>query len=452
MSKQKKAKKVSKRYVFWRDASGRPSKEEKWAPKEILAGIGKSATLNDEGKPQWTDFFWWDEGFTAVRSKVVILDKHGEEINDHNTWSIVRRAISAVVKKDGGGKSIKLSRLIWKVNELAEKFFSVPLSKYFFVSSMSINHFPFKSAKIGQCRFIPIKSRRRYPYPNLVQAIDSQSPIGQHIYKNSYKLFRVETSARTNFEAVSTALTATYHLRALWSLFATLGKTSNRSGSWKIKPIGVVHSGPIHTLHQPDGTPDEDYYWFEPYYVSDQKLFDAKGKWETIEQNRRWAMRRIDRLPYGPDLKLLLERYIQALDSPNLEVAFLHMWGLLEKITGTTGGSYDETIKRVVRPLPDREIAIELIEAVRCRRNQYVHSARSGGDSDQIAYLVKSFVDTHLIRLIMNDFKVGSLEEYGQVLSMPSDANALKERCDKSAKELKWARKIIKYEQMISNG
>jgi len=168
----------------------------------------------------------------------------------------------------------------------------------------------------------------------------------------------------------------------------------------------------------------------EPDYAEDLPLFKHADKWPKIEGNRRWAVRLVKGLPYRADLESLLLRYISALDQPNPEAALLQLWGILEKLTHTVGAKYDETIKRAVWIFSgeDRLLAKDLLEAVRCRRNQYVHASRTGPDSDQVTYLVKSFVDPHLIRLIRNDFSIKSLDQYGEFLSLPTETAVLRDR------------------------
>jgi hypothetical protein len=74
-----------------------------------------------------------------------------------------------------------------------------------------------------------------------------------------------------------------------------------------------------------------------------------------------------------------------------------------------------------------RPVAKETLEALRHRRNQYVHSGRVGEGSDQVAYLIKSLVDPHLVKLIQNPFGVTSLKDYGAFLDLPTDPSALEE-------------------------
>jgi hypothetical protein len=194
------------------------------------------------------------------------------------------------------------------------------------------------------------------------------------------------------------------------------------------KPIGVIHAGPIHTLHKPDGSLAIDLYWYEPDYSGDQKLFKPKNGWAKTEQHRRWAMGRINRLPFAHELENIVGRYVIALDNPNLDVAFLQMWAILEKITDTVGGKYDETIERATWVFSDRSVARDLLEHLRVRRNRYVHAGRSADDREQPVYMIKGFVEPHILRLIRNDFQVASLREYGEFLCLPRDTTLLEAR------------------------
>lgn len=430
------------RHIFWRDATGGPSKEEKWAPEHVLAELGKQAQINSGGTAQWGS---WDlhKYFTVVRNKVVVVDDRGDELNGHDAWSIVSRAMSEIVKRDGGGQPIAPGRLISKGNELARKFLAQPSHRYHLVSSLSVGRVPFCWTSVGGCRMSPLRNRNCYPLPSVLESTGSD-PIRRHLARTRYQLLRVEVTGRTAHEAVDTALAAASHLRAMWNLMATVG-------SWVFSaapsPLGVIHAGPVHTLHLTNGEPADDTYWYEPSFAADQRVFTADAKtWARIERGRKWITKRIRAIPYGAELKRLLSRYVQAIDSPDLDVAFLHMWGLLEHVTGTVGARYDDTIKRAVRVMSPRETAMEMVDAVRCRRNQYVHSAGSARDGDQIAYLVKSFVDPHLLCLLRNDFGVTSIEEYGDLLGLPADCSALRERCRKLSQQLKSAKKMVEFD------
>jgi hypothetical protein len=179
-----------------------------------------------------------------------------------------------------------------------------------------------------------------------------------------------------------------------------------------------------------DGSPAADIFWFEPGYVEDRELFKPKNGWDRIEKDRRWVMRHMRRHPYRGDVEQLLIRYVKSLDQTDPDTAFVQMWSILETITGTVGTSYDETIRRASWLFRDREIESEQLEHLRFRRNQYIHAAKSGNESDQVVYMAKSFVDPHLRQLLRNDFKVESLKEYGEFLALPRTVEILRKRRD----------------------
>jgi hypothetical protein len=150
------------------------------------------------------------------------------------------------------------------------------------------------------------------------------------------------------------------------------------------------------------------------------------------------------KLPYRIDLEQLLIRYAGALEQSDFDVCLLQLWALLEKLTNTVGANYDETIRRTVWPYRDRSAAKESLECVRLRRNRYVHAAKSSDEREQLVYLIKSFIDPHLLYLVRNDFGVATLEEYAAHLALPADPKVLDRQRKQRSRALflirKWTR------------
>ena len=257
------------------------------------------------------------------------------------------------------------------------------------------------------------------------------SVFSKHIKTSKYQLVKVSTEGRSKYDATERALNSLNLLRGLWSLITTYDSWTIRGGSTTRKPLGVIHTGPIHTLHFLNGSSvDDNLFWYDPDFTEDQSIYQPAKGWKEIEKKRRLAMRQLATLEYKNDLEALLVRYAGALDQPNTDIAFLQMWSMLEKITDTIGAKYDETIERTLWPFTsqDRFVFRNMLESLRYRRNQYVHSGKGDQESDQVAYMIKSFVDPHLFILITNQLNVHSLEEYGMFLALPTDAAVLEER------------------------
>lgn len=428
---------MSKRYVFWRTPEGKPYRgtDGKFAPREALAEFGRTARVN-QGQVSWTGFDVVRLDL-AIKLSAAVISPSGEALGEIDAWSIVRPALTEAVKKKGGSHPLEAKEVAQIADRIAGEYFRKPEASYELVSSLSVQSLPFKRARVAGCTIRPLASRRDYAYPD---HIDSRGGpvIAKHIQSSRYQPVGVKTRGRSPCAAADRAFRALSLLRGLWSLHATYGSWSMGFGGPRRPPIGVIHTGPIHTLHHPDKALVGDYYWYERAASEDLKLFAPSKGWHKIERFRKWAINRIRILPFGKDIEALIIRYIIALDQSDHDVAFLQMWSILERLTNTVGANYDETVRRAVWPFSDRDLAKNLLDCARLQRNLYVHAAKSAEEPDQVSYLMKSFVDHHLINLIRNDFAVMSLEEYGQYLSLPTDVTTL-------ARNRKWATRAIRF-------
>jgi hypothetical protein len=170
---------------------------------------------------------------------------------------------------------------------------------------------------------------------------------------------------------------------------------------------------------------NENYFWRDDDPKQDRALFTPSSGWAKIEEFRRRILSQIELLEYSEDISGLLIRYVSALDQTDHDVALLQMWTILEKITGTIGANYDETIKRASWIFTNRLEAKELLECIRIQRNRYVHASRSADEAEEAAYLIKSLIEPHLLKLIENDFNISSLNEYSELVSLPTEKSAL---------------------------
>lgn len=421
---------MAKRYVYWRTPEGRPHKgnDSKHAPTALLAAIGESASVTSDGGVGWKDLSFLRHR-TPIRSAIIILDGDGRELNEVDTWIISHSAIDAVIKQSGTGRPVDPSKLLLEADKLAANHFRKQLAKYVLVTSLSIESFPATRVRMHGCEISPLRTRGvRFPLPECLGRSRCEDAIARHLKSTQYHLVNVKTEGRSIHEAIDNALEALNLLRGLWTLFATYGSWSLCLDGRRQKPVGVIHTGPVHTLHHANGTLAADFHWYDPDYKEDQPLFKPEKGWSKIEANRRWTTTRLRHLAYRDDLKALIVRYATALDHSTMDVSFLQMWSILERITNTVGAKYDDTIRRAIRIYSDRNVAKEILESVRLRRNQYVHAAKSREGCDQAVYAVKQFVDSHLFMLIRNEFGVRSLEEYGEYLDLPTDTQVLKKQ------------------------
>ncbi len=421
---------MTKRYTFWRMPDGKPykGKDGKHAPTALLAKIGESASVSPDRGISWP-FPGLRQSELAVKSAVVVIDPSGNELNDDDAWSIVWKAVREEIVTNGGGTAILPNSLLQNADRLAAPHFRKSPKEYVLISSLSLDSLPTKTIRINDCTISALKKRgTKYPLPGALERRRRGEPFSKHLRATQYITIKVKTTGRTIREATDRAIDAVDLLRGLWTIPATYGQWTMRMGYAKREPIGVIHSGPVHTLHNPDGSLAADLFWYEPHYVGDQKLFEPKDRWKVIEKQRRRATQQLKRLPYRKDMEQLIIRFAGALDQPDPDVAFLRMWSILERITDTVGANYDETINRAMWVFEDRKVAKELLVHLRRHRNRYVHAAKSSDKGEEIAYMVKSFVEPHLVNLLCNDFAIGSVKEYGSFLALPTDLDTLTKR------------------------
>ena len=100
-------------------------------------------------------------------------------------------------------------------------------------------------------------------------------------------------------EAANNAFEALDIIRGLWNLFATRGRWTHRFGSSSQKPLGLIRKGHYHTLHHRNRQPIEDFFWYDLEYTGEREIFDPSKGWDRIEKERKWALARIRRSPFG---------------------------------------------------------------------------------------------------------------------------------------------------------
>lgn len=415
-----------KRYAFWRTSTGASYNgvDEKFAPTEILAEIGKASTLhsNSISWPLAAELHHWE---LAICASLIIVDDNGLELGDNAIFSVVKKAISNVVKKTGGGKSIQATAFINAVNHEVSTRFRKKQDDYYLVTSLSASKLPFKSIKVSGCTISRESNRMRLDQPSHMSGLFPN--VSKHVRESGYVQVKVKTAGRDVHEAVDKALNSLNQLRGLWTLGSTYNKVTLTLGSIPDQPVGNIRLGPVHVLYREDSSLVDDFFWYEPSYVEVRKIFDPEN-WGNLEEYRKKALRCIEKSPYKMEAKHLLMRYATALDFQDFNVSFMQLWGILEKMTDTVAGRYDETIRRAVSFCKNPKIEEEKLHSMRLRRNQYVHASKGIGESDQMVYMMKSYVDPHLNRLLLNTFRMDSISDYGNFLSLPRKLDTLKKR------------------------
>lgn len=437
---------MSARYAFYRDPTGRPYKRDdgKHAPTHLLAAMGKCSVASAD------ETIAWKSGrvdFDTLRSSIVIVDSDGEELNEQDRNHLVWQGLADTAKRDIG-QPLKAKDVLSACDARAAAFFRRPLNDYALLTSLSLGSFPAKSIKVRGSVVRPYPARpSNFVLPKVLQSRHHGGRFADHLNGTTYLWVTISTRGRTITEGLNLALDNLSLLRALWSFGITLNRRTMSFFSSDRRRLGVIHAGPLQTLHLLDGRPaTDDFYWYDPDFSGELPVFKNDKAWGQLEKDRKWALGRLRRLPYGNDLRLLLIRYLAALDQINPNVAFLQLWAILEKLTNTVGANYDETIKRTSWIFEDdyRLEIKETLEILRHHRNRTVHAGNMSFENSETAALLKTIVDPHLVRLLNNTFHVGSLAEYGERLSLPAGIKDLERLRSWTARALRAIRKESK--------
>lgn len=416
----------SMQHVHWRGADGKPQRGQPRPPTSLLNDWAQSKHRDKQDGLGW--LYRISKLEAAMRPLFLITGPDGQEMNERTSWRLMKTAIDRVTTKLKVGKSVNPSDLLGLVEAEAADYFAQPLAAYELVTSLAVKGFPPDRVSVNGCVIESLVERGvAYSCPESIRAMPAHA---KHVASSEYRLVRVQTRGRCPDEAVDRALDAINLLRGIWTLVDTYTGWTRRFGSERFGPVGVVHIGPVHTLHPCASEGSE--YWFEHSYRGDRPLFEPKRGWDKIEEQRTETQRLLESHPFREDVERLIIRYVSALDQPELSVALLQLWALLEKMTGTIGEKYDETINRATWHYADvdRESARAMLNAIRIRRNMYVHAARTGEEVDQSVYLMKCFVDPHLKNLIVNSPGLRTLDEYGEFLSLPTQTGKLVDDCE----------------------
>jgi hypothetical protein len=214
-------------------------------------------------------------------------------------------------------------------------------------------------------------------------------------------------------------------LRGIWNLAITFRRF--RKSIPTRGPVNDIVLGPVQTLHQPNGTPAGNVYWYQPSYRQAVRPADLSGKMQGL---RSFELRVRSRLRGAKDGELLsraLVRYARAQDEPDLENVFLSLWSLLETLTDTLKTSYDYTIRRAAFLWKDQGLALQELRHLRLWRNRTVHRGESSEERETHVYQLKMYVDALLAFLLLDpNNRNKAFSEIAQFLDLPHDTGALR--------------------------
>lgn len=194
------------------------------------------------------------------------------------------------------------------------------------------------------------------------------------------------------------------------------------------QPVNAVRLGPIHTIHQENGDLIPGLFWYEPDFVEPTQLPDLGKQRADLRQAMDHIQNSLAKSELADAAREGLRRYGTALDRPDWALSFRQLWMTLEFLTNTLKLSYNVTIKRIASMYKDYDLALEIADHLRDRRNKLVHIRQDDPQAETLMFQAKRFVETLLWLYIHDPFKLKSRDEVSHFLDLPKDLTELRRR------------------------
>ncbi|MBE2245146.1 MAG: hypothetical protein IAE86_20530 [Burkholderiaceae bacterium] len=271
-------------------------------------------------------------------------------------------------------------------------------------------------------------------------ATESRGTLGYEL-PSGYMRVSAHLKARSPHETAERALDALDLVRASWNLALNRGNAW-RHTSGRPTPINDIRLSPFHTVHDSAGALATETFWFDPGYSRPAKTFSDKTKFEKILFFATNLRARLRNLSYRDDLERALIRYVRALDSADLNDAFLRLWSLLEYLTDSTHDPFKVATRRAAFMFADRERSQLVLSHLTSHRNRFVHVGSDTEDIESLVFQLKRYVDALLLFHLGNRFRFESRSEAARFMDQPPDKTELRRR----------QKRILQAQKFISGG
>lgn len=349
-----------------------------------------------------------------------------------------KKIVSRVSLDPTIARPITAKSLLKQCSQLERAYLALPKKPFRLLTEVSISWtIDVPRTTVGQTT-ITFNPRTVRGFSERSQLFDaSRSTLGFGL-PDHYKRLSALVSARTPFEAAEKALNGIDLVRASWNLSLNRGKTWRHSGG-RPPPVNDICLSPFHTIHDSSGALAGETYWYDPGFSKPANLFSDKPGFTKLQQFARNLRAKLAQLPYREDIESALLLYVRALDSADLNDAFLRLWSLLEYLTDSGHDPYKVATRRAAFMFQDRERAQLVLAHLTQQRNRFVHAGSDSGEIESLVFLLKRHVDTLLLFHIGNSFGFATRSEAAQFMDLPPT----KAEIDLRISRLRSARKFV---------
>jgi hypothetical protein len=330
-----------------------------------------------------------------------------------------------------GRSNIDKENFLIEITNQQIEYLRTPVQEIHVVTSISINNkFPLYPIEYDgmELRFyqrLPKKYKRDIFLENVKNILHNPK------FPTDYKYVVIKVKARAGDEAAIKALDNLDFILGTWNL--SLNYRQGRLIYFeanKQEPINQIVKGPIHTLHQNDGSPlSQNLYYYETdYYRPTDSCFPAAFQRIRVFETRVKKRVKLN-LKWGARIRNAVIRYTRALEKNVHTNSFLELWTILEDLTSTTfKENYEVTIRRVGSLYEETELYRGFVNYIRHIRNNLVHKSEFNVHRTNITYELKGYVENLILYHITAIRTVNNFNEAIQYLDFPNDERAIRKR------------------------
>ncbi|QIN83136.1 hypothetical protein GBA63_11135 [Rubrobacter tropicus] len=405
----------------------------KWAGeydvKLLLQELEVSRKRNEdtgefEGFEGWNPF----EDVTAVLHSCV---KFAHDMTETDRSRIIYRSVLALGRVD----DMTSDALIAEINRREGAFQELDERRFVLATSISIRppnplrNTSVSGHRITFGRYLPKRFATEHEKARELGRRDifGEPPKWWSMF-NGYSPVRVSVRARSISAAYEQSIGALDLLRGIWNL--RLNKAA-RTSMGKRKPVNVLHLGPIHSLHEPDGRLATESYWYDPGYVEPLKNLNLHNAQDELRDFEKLVRKYLSKSQYRQDIEGAITRYTRILDSREWNSAFVQLWSLLEYLTDTTNAPNDTTVKRALFfwHRDERDFHRQVLKHLMKYRNRTVHAGFAPEDIETSLYQLKRYVERVLLFHVFSAPDFASIGEVAEMMQLPlADMSILRRR------------------------
>lgn len=386
--------------------------------------------VSDDGKVSFSGFEHSEH--VVLLNSMINIDKEVPEIEK-------RRIINQATFKAGAKGNISAKSILSEIGRLERAYLLTPEKKYRLLTEISISRWC-QLPKVyfdGSCIVIHAHLNKASRNARNKLLINAKRSITADVPRD-YAAVSVSVAARSTAEATDKALDRLDFIRGVWNLWRNRGRTF-RMSSGKRSPVNSILLGPIHTLHNSNGTLATKLWWYEPQYQGPIKLYNEKAKIESMYKYKAKFRRLLRKSNYAPEIVHAVVRYVRALDTRDWDDSFLRLWGVLEFLTGTLSDSYKVTIRRASYMFSDKEYAHQVLSHLKDYRNKSIHAGSESSDIESLMYQLKRYVEVLIEFHVGNKYIFSSIADAAEFMDLPNDKRSI----DRKIKRLRYAKKFI---------